>query len=259
MSLENKRIVVTGAASGIGAQTAKELRAQGAEVIALDRNPVDAYVDEYIEADLSDPTAIENAVARIHGSVDGLCNIAGVPPTAGVELVLKVNVLGLQRLTELLVPQMNAGSSIVSVASLAGAGWPVAVEQIKRFQADANFENVKSVCQYLKVDDARSYFFAKEVLIAWTMQNRWTWRDKGIRINCVSPGPVETPILPDFMATLGERAEKDKEIMDRPGRPEDIAPVLVFLCSPQSDWIRGTNIPVDGGMFSHSLCEMHQL
>ena len=87
--------------------------------------------------------------------------------------------------------------------------------------------------------------------------NRWTWRDRGIRINCISPGPVETPILPDFLETLGERAEEDMRVMDRPGRPTDIAPLVAFLCSDGSQWIRGANIPCDGGMYQHILCESH--
>jgi NAD(P)-dependent dehydrogenase (short-subunit alcohol dehydrogenase family) len=76
-------------------------------------------------------------------------------------------------------------------------------------------------------------------------------------MNCVSPGPVETPILPDFLETLGERAEEDMKIMDRPGQPQDIAPVITFMCSDGSAWIRGANIPVDGGMYQHVLCNMH--
>ena len=84
------------------------------------------------------------------------------------------------------------------------------------------------------------------------MQNRWTWRDRSIRMNSVSPGPVDTPILPDFIETLGERAEEDMQVMDRPGQPADIAPVVAFLLSDGAGWIRGTNIPADGGMSSLS-------
>ena len=91
------------------------------------------------------------------------------------------------------------------------------------------------------------------------MQNRWTWRDRNIRMNSVSPGPVDTPILKDFVETLGERAEEDMRVMDRPGRAEDIAPVVAFLLSDMTHWIRGTNIPADGGMSSNILCQMHQL
>lgn len=259
MNLEGKQIIVTGAASGIGAETARMLQAEGATVIGMDRNEATEHVDHFIAVDLSDLASITEAVALLPAGIDGLCNVAGVPPTAGVIPVMKVNVLGLQALTQAVVQCMNSGGSIVNVASLAGSGWPAATEDVKAFQARANFDNVESVCADLGVDDTRSYFFSKEVLIVWTMQNRWTWREKGIRMNCVSPGPVDTPILGDFLASLGERAETDREVMDRPARPDDIAPLITFLCGDASAWIRGTNLPCDGGMFSHVQCEQNDL
>jgi NAD(P)-dependent dehydrogenase (short-subunit alcohol dehydrogenase family) len=78
-------------------------------------------------------------------------------------------------------------------------------------------------------------------------------------MNAVSPGPVDTPSLKDFIATLGARDEEDMKTMGRPGRPGDIAPVVAFLLSDGSAWIRGTNVPVDGGMYSNVLCGMHGL
>ena len=258
-NLSEKTIVVTGAASGIGAETAKQLKAAGANVIGLDRNKPEDHVDQFIQIDLSDPASIAKAVEEIPSGINGLCNIAGLPPTAGVLPVMKVNVLGLQMLTSGLVAKMSDGGAIVNIASLAGLGWPQAVDQIKGFQAKATFDNLQQVCEELGVDDERSYFFAKEVLIAWTMQNRWTWRDNGIRMNCISPGPVETPILKDFLETLGERAEEDMKVMDRAGLPIDIAPVAVFMCSDESAWIRGANIPCDGGMFAHVMTGMNGL
>lgn len=95
--------------------------------------------------------------------------------------------------------------------------------------------------------------------MVWVMKERWTWRSRGIRMNNVSPGPVDTPILQDFLDTLGERATEDRLLMDRAGRPEDIAPVIAFLLSDMSAWIRGTNIPADGGMSSHLHCKTNQL
>ena len=257
--MSSKTVVVTGAASGIGAETAKQLKAAGSTVIGLDRNEPGDYVDQYHAVDLSDPNSIADVVEQLPSGIDALCNIAGLPPTAGVISVMKVNVLGLKALTLGLIEKMNDGTSIVNIASLAGSDWAQAVDQIKGFQADANFDNVAEVCEALGVDDRRSYFFAKEVLIAWTMQNRWTWRDRGIRMNCISPGPVDTPILKDFLETLGERAEEDMKIMDRPGHPTDVAPVAVFLCSDGSAWIRGANIPCDGGIFAHIMTQMNGL
>ena len=78
-------------------------------------------------------------------------------------------------------------------------------------------------------------------------------------MNAVSPGPVDTPILQDFIQTLGERAREDRDTMDRPGTPEDIAPVIMFLLSDMTHWIRGFNIQADGGMGSNLTCQAHGL
>ena len=81
MSLFNKKIIVTGAASGIGAEPAKTIKEQGATVICVDINEPKVDVDQYVKADLSDPASIEAAVAEIPGGIDALCYIAGLPPT----------------------------------------------------------------------------------------------------------------------------------------------------------------------------------
>ena len=254
MPLEGKTIIVTGAASGIGAGVAKLAMSQGAQVLAVDRNEPDYTAAAFIRTDLSDPHSIAEAARQIPEGANALCNIAGLPPTAGREAVLRVNFLGLREFTETLVPKLADDSAIVNLASLAGSGWADARGDISDFLAVRDFSKVREFCDARGIDDSRSYFFSKECLIVWTMRNRWTWRPRGIRMNCVSPGPVETPILPDFLATLGERAAQDMEIMDRPGRVDDIAPVVTFLCSDAGAWIRGADIPVDGGMRSHILC-----
>jgi len=259
MSFKNKTIVVTGAASGIGQETTKMLKAAGAKVIAMDINQPSVECDQFIKVDLLCPISIESAIAEVPVGVDALCNVAGVPPTAGAKIVLTVNVLALLKLTEALISKMNDNASIVNVASLAGVGWPDAIAQIKDFLATANFDNIDDYITEKNIADDRSYFFSKEILIAWTMQNRWTWRDRCIRINSVSPGPVETPILGDFLSTLGERAEEDMSLMGRAGTAKDIANLICFLANEESNWIRGTNIPCDGGMYSHVMTQTYDL
>ncbi len=254
--LNGKKIVVTGCASGIGKEVARLIKEAGGYVLGVDLSVTDDYVDELYRADLSDPESIRDLIHVLPRGIDGLANVAGLPPTKPAAKVLAVNYVGLKALTVGLVPKMEDGASIVNVASLAGIGWPNMVSSILESESLA-FADIE---QFVKTHDAgdsggRSYFFSKEALIAWTLKNRWTWRDRGIRMNCVSPGPVVTPILQDFLETLGERAAQDAKIMDRPGTPEDIAPVVVFLLSDGSAWIRGTNIPVDGGMSSHIACE----
>jgi NAD(P)-dependent dehydrogenase (short-subunit alcohol dehydrogenase family) len=258
--LEGKTIVVTGCSSGIGLETARVVKQLGGDVIGVDRNMTTEHVDELYRADLSDPRQIKALVKALPTGLHGLANIAGVPPTAPAALVLKVNLVGLKALTLGLIPKLADGASIVNLASLAGFGWPKQVASI-RASAELEFDEVDD---FVRQHDAgaeggRSYFFSKEALVAWTLQNRWTWRARGIRMNAVSPGPVDTPILQDFVATLGARAEEDMRVMDRPGTPQDIAPVVAFLLSDMSGWIRGSNIPVDGGMSSHILCNLHGL
>lgn len=254
--LQGKTIIVTGAASGIGALTASHLASHGAHVISVDINTPARSIGRFIQADLSDKNSVDKLLQELPAGVNGLANIAGLPPTHPAEAVVTVNLVGLKYFTMKLVPTLADGASIVNLASLAGMGWPEAKESI---QASANLEfgDVAAFCKAHEIDGPRSYFFSKEALIVWTMQNRWTWRDRGIRMNAVSPGPVDTPILKDFIETLGSRAEEDMRTMDRPGTPADIAPVVAFLLSDGAAWIRGTNIPTDGGMYSNVLCQTH--
>lgn len=258
--LDGKTIIVTGSASGIGRECAKFLSRQGATVLGVDVTKCFEHVEEFYRADLSDAATIDALVDVLPAGIDGIANIAGLPPTAPAHKVLAVNLVGLKRFTVGMIAKLNDGASIVNLASLAGLGWADALEAIAA--ADAlHIDDIPAFIERWQVgnEGGRSYFFSKEALVTWTMQNRWTWRDRGIRMNAVSPGPVDTPILKDFLDTLGARAEEDARVMDRPGTPADIAPVVAFLLSDLSVWLRGANIPADGGMFSNILCQQHGL
>ncbi len=257
--LQDKTIVVTGAASGIGAETAAELRRQGAEVIGVDRHRVE-HCDVYHDVDLGDVTAVDQLLDKLPPGIDGLCNVAGLPPTAPAEAVIRVNVIAVKYLTEHLAPTMAEGGAITHLASMAGIGWPQAVEQVRQVLALGYDDDIAGFCARHRLhEEGRSYFLSKEAVQVYTMRNRWTWRERGIRVNCVSPGPVDTPILPDFIETLGDRAEEDMRIMDRPGLPDDVAPVVAFLHSDAARWFRGANLALDGGMSSHILMQIHDL
>ncbi|MEP1205835.1 MAG: coniferyl-alcohol dehydrogenase [Rhizobiaceae bacterium] len=258
--LKDKTIIVTGCSSGIGKETARLVKLLGGDVLGVDVTKTEDHVDELYIADMSDRRTIKALINALPTRVDGIVNSAGLPPTAPAEKVLLVNLVGLKYFTENMIPKLNDGASIVNLASLAGFGWQKSVPAIKASH-ELEFEDVQQFIADHKVSNegGRSYFFSKEALVVWTMQNRWTWRDRGIRMNSVSPGPVDTPILKDFLETLGERAEEDRKVMDRPGLPEDIAPVIAFLLSDMTSWIRGTNIPTDGGMSSNIHCQMFQL
>jgi NAD(P)-dependent dehydrogenase (short-subunit alcohol dehydrogenase family) len=258
MELDGRRIIVTGAASGIGAETARELRSRGARVIGVDQNTC-VDVDDYFEVDLMDSTAIDRLIGRLPADCDGLCNIAGVAPNLPAERVLRVNTMALKRLTAGLAPKLARNASIVNLASMAGNGWRDHLDQVGELLA-LDWDGVSGfVERHELVEGPRSYFLSKEAVIVWTMLNRWTWRDRGIRMNCVSPGPVETPILPDFLETLGDRAQESVRNMERFGRPEDVAPVVAFLLSDDARWFRGANLTPDGGMGAHLALKRYGL
>jgi NAD(P)-dependent dehydrogenase (short-subunit alcohol dehydrogenase family) len=255
---QDKTFVVTGVSSGIGAETARWLREQGARVLGVDLRQPSTGIDDFFQADLGDAASLDRLVAALPAGIDGLANIAGLPPTHPAAVVLRVNLVGLKYLTLALVDKLADGASIVNLASVAGAGWPLALPAIQASE-DLAFAEVDAFCLAHRIEGARSYFFSKEAVIAWTIQNRWTWRSRGIRMNAVSPGPVDTPILTNFIETLGERAADRMQVMDRHGAPADIAPVVAFLLSAASTWIRGTNVPVDGGLHAHVMDEQYGL
>lgn len=250
MNLNNKTLIVTGVSSGIGAEVARLARFQGAKVIGVDRHEPQLTLDSFFQADLGDPASIDALIEKLPVQVDALCNIAGVPGTAPSEIVAKVNYLGLRHLTQSLLPRIAPGGSIVNVASVLGAQWPERLELHKALAATENYAEGQAWLAANPVAQETCYQYFKEALIVWTFQQSQAWfRDHSIRINCVAPGPVFTPILGDFVTMLGEaRIARDGARMKRPAQADEVAEVIAFLCSDASRWINGVNLPVDGGL-----------
>lgn len=250
MTLNGKTLVVTGVASGIGAELARLARFQGATVIGVDRNQPQFSLDDFHQADLGDPDSITALVSRLPARLHGLCNIAGVPGTAPRETVARVNYLGLRLLSQQLVARLGPGGAIVNVASILGTEWPQRLERHRELAGIADFAAAEAWLQAHPVDQATCYQYFKEALIVWNFVQSQTWlREFGVRINCVAPGPVFTPILGDFVSMLGEeRVARDSLRMLRPALADEVAAVIAFLCSDASRWINGANLPVDGGL-----------
>ena len=252
MNIQGKTIVVTGSSSGIGADTARLLRMQGARVIGVDRNDPMLTLDGFVKADLSNPEGIDAAVLQLPAKIDVLCNIAGVPGTSPVDLVGRVNFLGLRHLVARVSERMSEGASVVNISSILGAEWPQRLDAHRALAATSNYEDGMAWLAKNLVPQETCYQYFKEALIVWTYtQSQKLFLERGIRMNCVAPGPVFTPILGDFVQMLGqERVEKDAHRMKRPAFSDEVAPVIAFLCSDASRWISGVNLPVDGGLAS---------
>lgn len=249
--LSGKRVAVTGVSSGIGRETALALAAAGAAVVGLDRAEPEAGLglERWIAVDLADPGSVAAAAAAVEGPLAALCNVAGVPGTLPAETVMRVNFLGARLLAELLRDRLGGGA-VVNVASFAGSRWRERLAQHRELAETAGFEAGLEWLARHPVDAGESYPYSKEALIVWTKLAALAWRGEGIRVNSVSPGPVETPILADFRASLGEEfVQRDIDRGGgRAGTAAEIAPLVTFLCTPASGWITGADVPVDGGV-----------
>lgn len=252
ISAEQRRIVVVGAASGIGAATAKFFHERGNHVLGVDVRPQHIAVSDWIQCDLREPTEIKDLLARIGSGWDVLAHVAGVPGTLPAPDVLKINYLGMRLVIDGMLPLMRRGGAVVAVASTAAAGWeqnsaalaglleatdPAAVD---RWRADQ--------------DPAMAYYTSKQAVVSYVKRVCGSaWSNYGVRVNSVSPGPVETPILVDFEAHMGkELLDGVRDTVGRHGTVDDIVPVIAFLSSSGAQWVNGQDVQVDGG-FTASL------
>ncbi|MFK7804776.1 MAG: coniferyl-alcohol dehydrogenase [Anaerolineae bacterium] len=258
MNFEGKTIIVTGSSRGLGAKTAEMLRERGARIIGMDKNESTEFVDHYIPLDLADASSIEAAAAQIDEPIHGLCNIAGVAPTLPPPLVLKINFTGTRALTNALMPKLSDGASIVNIASGTGLGWPRNVAKHKvlfGLGLDADFD---AYCAEYDIEKANAYHFSKEAVIMWTIGEWKNIEERGIRMNAINPGPIETPLLADFLSDMITEDAPMHQMKRSNGTPEEIANVILFLCSDQSSWVHGTTIAADGGLSAIVMKRIHQ-
>lgn len=249
--LFGKTIVITGVASGIGARTAQLALAQGADVIGIDvREPPNANFD-FVQADISSQDNVDNVVARLPKRFDALCNVAGLSGNTGLQPTLNVNFFGLRALSYACAPRIRESGSVVNVASIAGYGWRAGIDRAKAIVSQSGFPDINSLKAQHSLDDGAGYPLSKELLLLWNQlaAHEAIFKDRAIRVNAVSPGPVETPILKQFRAVLGDaRVNSDIDRVGRAGTASDIAPVILFLASDGARWINGANIAADGGL-----------
>lgn len=250
-SYQGKRVVVTGAATGVGAALLDLLAEIGApDVTVLDIKAPSGPHARFVETDLADPAAVDAAIDTIEGPVDVLFNNAGVAATLPPLVVLSVNYLALRRLSEALLDRIPDGGAIVNTASIAGGRWMEHLEQINDLLDIGDWEqSLAWVDANLDAVGGDSYSFSKEVVRVWGMRHSRTTMARGVRTNSVCPAPVDTPLLTDFKATMGEQlldwtAEQSKGSYMT---PREVAMPLAFLGSEAASYINGHDLVADGG------------
>jgi 3-oxoacyl-[acyl-carrier protein] reductase len=245
VSVDGKTAIVTGAATGIGAATAKLLAARGAQVLAVGLQPealhetvaaIDAEGGEAVafEADVSDAAAIEAVAARAQeafGGADILVNNAAIYPigpwheadAAQWDDVFRTNVRGYFLLAKAVRPQMLArgGGSIVNVAS---------------------------VTFYYGEEELLSYVASKGAVIGFTRSLAREAGPEGIRVNAVAPGafPTAATAIHADQDALWEKVLMSQSIKRR-GEVEDVALAIAFFAGDDSRFVTGQTLLVDGG------------
>ena len=242
--MQGRAVIVTGGASGIGRATALLLAREGAQVFIGDIDEAGGqataaeamaagHAAEFLPLDLADPVAIEAFAAAVHsrvGCVDGLVNGAGWdriqpfmenPPEMWDSLIA-INLMGAVRLTRAVLPPMIEAQSgkIVTISSDAG--------------------RVGSMGETV-------YAAAKGGLIAFTKSLAREMARHRLNVNCVCPGPTDTPLFqrqPDRMKEALTRAIPFRRI----AQPEDIAEAVMFFLGSRSDYITGQVLSVSGGL-----------
>jgi NAD(P)-dependent dehydrogenase (short-subunit alcohol dehydrogenase family) len=250
--LSGKVIVVTGAAGEIGAATAGLMMARGATVVAVDRkganfDALQADVADgdrlaVLEADVTDEAAVAayaRAAKEKFGHLDAFINNAGIEgvvkpipdyPLDVFQKVIAVNVVGVFLGLKHVIPIMaeRGRGSIVNMSSVAGLiGSP----------------------------GMAGYVASKHAVIGLTRTAALEWAPKGLRVNCVNPGPIESRMMSSLEegAMPGQAAKAHEAFAHgvaagRYGRAEEVATLVAFLCSDDSAYINGAIHAVDGGM-----------
>ena len=237
--------VVTGAASGIGAAVAQRLLAQGVTVVIadIDEEAATKFALEHDRAiarqvDVSDEESVNGLfkwVGEDFGGVDLVVNVAGVQRAGEIETMslmdwdnqFGVNARGTFLMTKFAIPLL-AGRSAPNIINVASAGG------VRGFVG------------------LSGYSASKAAIIAFTKCAAKELAPRGIRVNTVSPGWVDTPFNDPIMAEVGGRQELEQWVasavpQQRQSTPDEMAGVVMFLASPESAYVTGHNLVADGG------------
>jgi NAD(P)-dependent dehydrogenase (short-subunit alcohol dehydrogenase family) len=238
---ELKTLVLTGASRGIGHATVKRFGSEGWRVLTCSRHPFDPRCpwpggeENHIQIDLADPTktiaAMETIKAKLNGRLDALVNNAGISPKG--EGGKRLNTLETDLRTWGHVFHVNFFAPVVLARGL----------QDELVAAKGAVVNVTSIVgSRVHPFAGAAYATSKAALAALTREMAHDFGPLGVRVNAIAPGEVETAIL-----SAGTDKIVETLPLRRLGQPREVADAIWFLCNPQSSYITGTEIQINGG------------
>lgn len=257
-SYEGKRVVITGASSGMGEATAHLVHQLGATVVAIDIQPPRYAFAQFLKVDLRDRAAIAQAVAEVTASrVHNMFYCAGLPghKFSAVDVVT-VNFISQRYMINLLLPHLQRGDAIASVSSGAGMGYSFFGKRLQPFMDITDFEQAQAwVREHESADWFEPYSFSKMCSIVFTLRAGGTiTAQTGVRVNCIAPGPTDTAMMPAFVEQTGAAFfERYPKPIGRNSTAEEQAWPLAFLNSDAASYISGENLYTDGGACSGVL------
>lgn len=243
-SLEKKTIIVTGASSGIGRQCAIDCSKMGAKVILIGRNQkrldetlsmLDNNIHQTYSYDLTQIDGIKKLVNEIvysNGKINGLIHAAGIEITKPLKLL-----------------EPNDYEVIYRTNNLSGFELVRQLSSIKNMDKGGSIIFISSITAIIGRAGVAAYAASKGALISATRSYALELAKRNIRINCISPGTILTPMMQNYLKDIDEESYK-KRVEGFPlglGETTDISLASIFLLSNASRWITGQNFIIDGG------------
>ncbi|MFN3001701.1 coniferyl-alcohol dehydrogenase [Mycolicibacterium wolinskyi] len=250
---DGKHVVVTGCASGIGAEVTRQVRGLGARVTGLDVRAPEQMPDTFIELDLADPVAVDRAAGAVDGPVDALFNVAGVSSGIGDPLlVVRINFLGTRQFTEAMVDRVAHDGSITMVSSLAASAYRENRSTTAGLLHTASVDEGLRWCgEHPEALADGGYRLSKEATILYVMSKAVELGARGVRVNCTAPGVTETPILDQLRSAYGQQyLDSFTTPLGRNSEAGEQAAVLLFLGSAAASYVTGQVIWADGGILA---------
>lgn len=239
--LDGKVCVITGAKGGIGAATAAVFAREGATVVGVDLAP-DAPGDLALQVDVTDEAAVEAMYARVReefGAIHVLFNNAGISPTDD-DSILVTGLEAWQRVQDV---------NLKSVYLCCRFGIPHLLENEGPHRGSV-INTASFVATMGAATSQISYSASKGGVLAMSREMGVEFARRGVRVNALSPGPVDTPLLRELFAKDPERAARRliHVPMGRFAQAEEMANAVLFLAGEESSFITASNFLVDGGI-----------